>query len=154
MNEVSKGMLLLRKNSKKPVSVTSDGEVFFFKKLTILAEEDIKNIVKSHQDPTLKAPKEPKPAAGEDELADTVLFDFNEKIEKYTDRAEKLFRQLTCELMKYILTDTDGEPLFSEDDDLYSNVDNVYATNFYKAYTHFRSGASGGVVEAEARFQG
>ena len=56
--------------------------------------------------------------------------------------------------MKYLLLDESDKPLFSADDDVYGNLTNVYAENFFKAYTKFRQGAEAGVAETEKRFQG
>ena len=55
--------------------------------------------------------------------------------------------------MKYILVDEVNKPFFDEGDEIYDIVNNVYIETFYKAYTMYRDGTDGSVVEAEKRFQ-
>ena len=69
-------------------------------------------------------------------------------------RSQVAFRRLTCDLIKFLLTDENGKPFFAEEDDIYDLVNNVYAENFFEAYSKFRGGLEGGTVESEKRFQG
>lgn len=148
MNEVSKGILMLRNHASKPVTITKNGDSFTFKKLTMDAEDQIKLIIEKHQDPSLKPPKQP-----EEGCSDEVIDQYVKELDAHTEKTQKLFRRLTCDLMKFMLVDEKGAPLFEESDDLYSVVNNVFAQNFFIAYIEFRGGNSGGVAEAEARFQ-
>lgn len=149
MSEISKGVLALRLHGNKPVKITANGDIFYFKKLTISAEEGIKNIIKSHQDPTLKPPKD-LPEGATDEQREEYM----KEVDDYTDRSQAAFRRLTCDLIKSLLTDENGKPFFAEEDDIYDLVNNVYAENFFEAYSKFRGGLEGGTAEAEKRFQG
>lgn len=148
MAEVSKGIVALRKHGLKPVTVTINGDKFMFKKLTIGAEDQIKDIIKANQDDTLKPPATPPEGSSDD-----VMLEHYKEVDEYSTKAAKLFRRLTCDLMKFMLLDEGGAQLFSEDDDIYDLVNNVYAENFFTAYTKFRNGMSGGVAEADSRFQ-
>jgi hypothetical protein len=149
MSEVSKGVLALRLHGNKPVKIVVKGDVFYFKKLTLSAEEAVKRIIQSHQDPTLKPPKD-LPEGATDEQREEYMREFDD----YTDRSQVAFRRLTCDLIKFLLTDENGKPFFAEEDDIYDLVNNVYAENFFEAYSKFRGGLEGGTAEAEKRFQG
>ena len=151
MSDISKGMLALRKHLGEPVKKEAGGDTFFFMKLTIGNENEIKRLVNLHQDLTLKPPDQPK--KDEDgNIADDVTAKFMKDYGDYTDKSEHLFRMLTADMMKYLLVEKNGAKLFGKDDDVYSNVNNVYAENFFKAYNDFRGLTTGGAPEAEARF--
>ena len=145
---ISKGMLALRKSNGRAERVTVGGETFYFKKLTIQMEEDIDRIVKENQDASLKVPEQPKEGADEDTIRGYV-----EALGDYKQKAAKLFRKLTAEIMKYVLLDETDKAMFDPDDDVYSNLNNVYAENFFRAYTKFRQGAEVNPAAAEDRFQ-
>ena len=146
---VSKGMAALRLSNKRAERISVNGTMFFFKKLTIDMEDELDAIVKANQDPTLKPPEKlPDDASAAD-------------VEKWTDefvafkqKSAKAFRKLTAELMKYLLLDESDAPLFSAEDNVYGELNNVYAESFFKAYTKFRQGMEAGVAETEKRFQG
>ena len=149
MSEVSKGMAALRLSNQRAERVSVGGTMFFFRKLTIDMEDELDAIVKANQDPTLKPPEKPADDAGDDAVAK-----WTDDFVAFKQRSAKAFRKLTAELMKYLLLDESDKPLFSADDDVYGNLNNVYAENFFKAYTKFRQGAEAGVAETEKRFQG
>ena len=148
MSEVSKGMAALRLSNQRAERVSVGGTMFFFRKLTIDMEDELDAIVKANQDPTLKPPEKPADDAGDDAVAK-----WTDDFVAFKQRSAKAFRKLTAELMKYLLLDESDKPLFSADDDVYGNLNNVYAENFFKAYTKFRQGAEAGVAETEKRFQ-
>lgn len=148
MSEVSKGIVALRKHALKPVKITVEGDVFYFKKLTVGDEDEIKKIIFANQDENLKPPK-----VYDDDASTEVISAYYKELDAYSDKATKQFRKLTCVLMKYILTDEHGNPFFNEDDDIFDVVNNVYAERFFKAYGIFKGENSGGVAEAESRFQ-
>jgi len=145
---ISKGMFALQRHGNRPVSITVGGETFYFRKLTISAEEAIKSIIKQHQDSTLKEPVKP-----DDDATEEQLKEYFDAYESYQERTNTQFRKLTCALMKYILVDEVNKPFFDEGDEIYDIVNNVYIETFYKAYTMYRDGTDGSVVEAEKRFQ-
>ena len=148
MSEViSKGMLALRRSNGKAERVVIGGETFYFKKLTIQMEEDLDRIVKENQDATLKVPVQPAEDADEEAVRGYV-----EQLTEYKQRAAKLFRKLTAEIMKYVLLDETDKAMFAPDDDVYNNLNNVYAENFFRAYTKFRQGAEVNPAAAEERF--
>ena len=149
MSEVSKGMAALRHSNQRAERVSVGGTMFFFRKLTIDMEDELDAIVKANQDPTLKPPEKPADDAG-----DVGVAKWTDDFVAFKQRSAKAFRKLTAELMKYLLLDESDKPLFSADDDVYGNLNNVYAENFFKAYTKFRQGAEAGVAETEKRFQG
>ena len=149
MSEVSKGMAALRLSNQRAERVSVGGTMFFFRKLTIDMEDELDAIVKANQDPTLKPPEKPADDAGDDAVAK-----WTDDFVAFKQRSAKAFRKLTAELMKYLLLDESDKPLFNADDDVYGNLNNVYAENFFKAYTKFRQGAEAGVAETEKRFQG
>ena len=152
MNEgtVSKGIATLRKSNTKAERISMGGEMFYFKKLTIGMEEELDKIVRDNQDLTLKAPKQPPADASEE-----VLLSYAEELAAYNQNSAKAFRRLTAEIMKYVLLDESNHPLFEADDDVYTLLNNVYAENFFRAYSKFRTGvnAEAGSAAAEARFQ-
>ena len=145
---VSKGMAALRLSNKRAERIQVNGTMFFFKKLTIDMEDEIDAIVKANQDPTLKPPEKPADNASDEEIAK-----WTDDFVAFKQKSAKAFRKLTAELMKYLLLDECDKPLFGADDDVYGNLNNVYAENFFKAYTKFRQGAEAGVAETEKRFQ-
>lgn len=151
--EVTSGIIALREHMKKPILIEEGGDKFYFKKLVVADDDAIRNIIQSHQDTTLKPPEEPKPAEGEEDVTAEVRDGYFKAVDDFSEKTDKLFRRLTCALMKYILTDSKGNKLFDEDDDIYDLVNNVYAKNFFGAYTRFKNGNFGGVAEAEKRFQ-
>lgn len=146
--EVSKGMLALRQSKQKAERVVIDGTTFYFRKLTIAMEDDLEKIIQSHQNPDLKPPQDPGPTATLEERTA-----FNEAVAAFIRVSERGFRRLTADLMKYILLDESDKPLFDVDDDVYSELDNVYAKRFYRAFTEFRNGTAAGAGGAERRFQ-
>jgi len=148
MSEVSKGILMLRKDATKPVTITKGGQAFTFKKLTMDAEDQIKVIIQAHQDTSLKPPTQPEEGCSED-----VIDQYIKDLDDHSEKTQKLFRRLTCDLMKFMLVDDNGKDMFDEKDDIYPIVNNVFAQNFFNAYMEFRGGNSGGVAEAESRFQ-
>jgi hypothetical protein len=147
-NEVTKGVIALREHLNRPIMVKENGDTFYFKKLTMGAEEEIDKIILAHQDTSLKPPADLTAESTEQEIEQ-----YNKDVVDYTNRVQKALRHLTCALMKYMQTDEKGNPLFAQEDDLYDLVNNVYAQNFFNAYTKFRNGRIGGVAEAEKRFQ-
>lgn len=144
---ISKGMLALRRSNGRAENITVAGETFHFRKLTIGMEEDLDAIVKANQDDTLKVPEKPADDAGED-----AFRAFGEAVVEYRQRAAKAFRKLTAEIMKYVLLDETDKPLFAPEDDVYGTLNNVYAENFFKAYSKFRQGAEVNPAQAEGRF--
>lgn len=146
---VSKGMAALRRSNQRAERVTVAGELFCFRKLTIEMEDELDAIVKANQDPSLKPPEKPADDAGDDAVAKWA-----DDFVAFKQRSAKAFRKLTAELMKYLLLDECDKPLFSPEDDVYGQLNNVYAENFFKAYTKFRQGAEAGVADVEKRFQG
>ena len=145
----SKGMRALRINNGKGVVLVEGGERFCFKKLTIQMEADLNKIVQANQDLSLKAPKEPPADAGEEALRDfsAAFLDFRQK-------SAEVYRRLTAEIMKYVLLEeATNNPLFNVDDDVYSLLNNVYAENFFRAYSKFRQGSEATPAAAERRFQ-
>lgn len=151
MNEttVSKGVAALRKSNCKAERISMGGEMFYFKKLTIGMEEELDAIVKANQDLTLKAPERPAADANEESLRR-----YADDLSEYNQKSAKSFRRLTAEIMKYVLCDESDKPLFEPDDDVYSLLNNVYAENFFRAYSKFRTGvnAEAGSAAAEGRF--
>ena len=145
---VSKGMAALRLSNKRAERISVNGTMFFFKKLTIDMEDELDAIVKANQDPTLKPPSKPA-----DDASDADIEKWTDEFVAFKQKSAKAFRKLTAELMKYLLLDEKDDPLFSADDDVYANLNNVYAESFFKAYTKFRQGAEAGVAETEKRFQ-
>ena len=144
---VSKGMAALRRSNQRAERIVINGETFFFKKLTIDMEDDLDMIVKSNQDPNLKPPKQP----AEDSDTETIA-KWTEEVVAFQQKSAKAFRKLTAELMKYLLLDESDKPLFDPEDDVYGNLNNVYAENFFRAYNKFRQGAEGVPASAEGKF--
>lgn len=148
MSEVSKGMLALRQSGKKVEVIVMGGERFCFKRLTIAMEEEIDAIVKANQDTSLKAPTPPAEDAGED-----AVREYTEAFIAFKQKAAANGRRLTAELMRYLMVEeASGNPLFTADDDIYANLNNVYAESFYRAYIKFRHGAEATPAAAEGRF--
>ena len=151
MNEttVSKGVAALRRSNCKAERISMGGETFYFRKLTIGMEEELDAIVRANQDLTLKAPERPAADASEENLRR-----YAEELSTYNQQSAKSFRRLTAEIMKYVLCDENDKALFEPDDDVYSLLNNVYAENFFRAYSKFRTGANveAGSAAAEARF--
>ena len=145
---VSKGLAALRLNNRRAERISVNGTMFYFRKLTIDMEDELDAIVKANQDPSLKPPQKLADDAPEADQAKWV-----DEFVAFKQKSAKAFRKLTAELMKYLLLDEKDEPLFSADDDVYANLNNVYAETFFKAYTKFRQGAEAGVAETEKRFQ-
>ena len=148
VTEISKGMLALRRSNGRAERITINGETFYFKKLTIGMEEQLDQIVKDNQDDSIKMPERPADDAGE------------EAMKQYTDafvdckqRAAKAFRKLTAEIMKFVLLDEGDKPLFAPEDPVFENLNNVYAENFFRAYSKFRQGTEVSPAAAEERFQ-
>jgi len=148
MSEISKGMVALRRSNMKAEVVEIGGERFYFKRLTIAMEEELDRIVKANQDESLKPPIEPGKDA--DEEAQKA---YAQAVVDFQQRAAKVFRKLTAEIMKYVLLDESDKPLFAPEDDVYENLNNVYAKKFFQAYTKFRNGAEASPAAAEKRFQ-
>lgn len=145
---VSKGMAALRLSNKRAERIQVNGVMFFFKKLTIDMEDEIDAIVKANQDPTLKPPEKlPDDASAAD------MEKWTDEFVAYKQKSAKVFRKLTAELMKYLMLDESDNPMFAPEDDVYGNLNNVYAETFHKAYLKFRQGAEAGVAETEKRFQ-
>lgn len=147
MSEISKGMLALRRSNDRAERVVVGGDTFYFKKLTISMEEELDQIVKKNQDDTLKVPERPA-----DDAKEADVRAWGEALVDYKLRAAKAFRKLTAEIMKYVLLDETDKPLFTEDDDVYGQLNNVFAENFFKAYNKFRSGAEVNPAKAEEKF--
>ena len=148
MNEVSKGMAALRLSNQRAERVSVGGTMFYFRKLTINMEDELDAIVKANQDPTLKPPEKPA-----DDAPDDVVAKWTDDFVEFKQRSAKSFRKLTAELMKYLLLDECDKPLFTAEDDVYGNLNNVYAENFFKAYSKFRNGVEAGAADPEKRFQ-
>lgn len=144
---VSKGMLALRRSKGKAERIVIGGDTFYFKKLTIDQEDEIEAIVKRHQDPDLKPPAQPEKDADEQTVAK-----YTEDFLAYRRKAEKNFRKLTADLMKFVLLDETDKQMFDPEDDVYGELDNVYAEKFFTAYGKFRQGAQAAAAEAEQRF--
>ncbi|MDY0015614.1 MAG: hypothetical protein RBS13_05330 [Bacteroidales bacterium] len=94
-----------------------------------------------------------EPAKPDDNATEEQVKEYLDAYESYQERTNTQFRKLTCALMKYILVDEVNKHFFDEGDDIYDIVNNVYIETFYKAYTMYRDGTDGSVVEAEKRFQ-
>ena len=144
---VSKGLCALRKSNTSPERISVDGEMFYFKKLTIDMEDELDAIVKESQNPDLKPPERP----AEDASFDAIR-KFEEDVLAYRQEAAKSFRKLTAKIMMFVLTDEDGKPFFSPDDDVYGLLNNVYAEKFSRAYMKFRQGSEATPAAAETRF--
>ena len=144
---VSKGLLTLRKSNMSPERVQIDGEMFYFKKLTIDMEDELDSIVKDSQNPNLKPPERPAENA---EIE--AIRKFEEEFLAYRQEAAKTFRQLTAKIMKFVLTDEAGKAFFAPEDDVYGLLNNVYAEKFSRAYMKFRQGSEATPAAAEARF--
>ena len=144
---IGKGMLALQRSNAKAEKITIGGETFYFKKLTIAMEEELDRIVKENQDDTLKVPERPADDAGEE-----AFRAFEDALIEYKQRAAKAFRKLTAEIMKYVLMDDENKPLFAPEDEVYENLNNVYAECFFRAYGKFRQGAEVNPATAEERF--
>lgn len=149
MSTISKGMAALQRSNNRAEKITIGGETFMFKRLTIGMEDELDRIIKDNQDDTLKPPAEPPQDAGED-----AIKAYGEAAVEFQNKAAKVFRKLTAELMKYILLDETDKPLFAPEDDVYGTLNNVYAKNFFAAYTRFRNGTEATPAAAEKRFQG
>ena len=149
MSEISKGMLALRKSNDRAERVVVDGNTFYFKKLTIAMEAELDRIIKDNQDDTLKPPERPA-----DDSTDAVIKAWAEEMVAFKQKSDRAFRKLTAEIMKYILLDETDKPLFAPEDEVYENVNNVFAASFFKAYNQFRNGAEANPAAAEKRFQG
>ena len=145
----SKGLLALRKSNNSPERISVEGEMFFFKKLTISMEDELDAIVRENQSTELKPPAEPAPDASAEEVKA-----FQAAFLAYRQEAAKAFRRLTAKIMDYVLVDETGKPFFAPEDDIYGLLNNVYAEKFYKAYLKFRQGAEATPAAAEARFPG
>ena len=145
---VSKGMAALRRSNQRAERIKIGDDTFCFRKLTIDMEDALDAIVKANQDPSLKPPEKPADDAG-----DEAFVKWTEDFVEFKQKSAKVFRKLTADLMKYLLLDETDKPLFDENDDVYSNLNNVYAESFFKAYTKFRNGAEAGVADTERRFQ-
>lgn len=148
---VSKGMLALRRSKNKAERIEVGGEMFYFRKLTVDLEDAIDVIIKRFQMPDLKPPA---PLEKGQENDTDLVRKFQEDCLEYKRSAERNFRKLTAELMRFCLLDECDKPLFDETDDVYSNLDNVYAEKFFRAYTKLRQGAQAEAAAAEARFPG
>ena len=144
---VTKGMVFLRKHAGKPVAIKVGDDEFYFRKLTQSVDEQVNSIITSHQDATLKSPKEPEEGATEKELET-----YYKQVDAYSEKSSKIFRNLTCELMRIMLVDEKSNRLFGDDDDIAGEMNNVLAQNFFTAFTNYRNGFTGGVVEAQSRF--
>jgi hypothetical protein len=144
---IGKGMLALQRSNAKAEKITIGGETFYFKKLTIAMEEELDRIVKENQDDTLKVPERPADDAGEE-----AFRAFADALIEHKQRAAKAFRKLTAEIMKYVLMDDENKPLFAPEDEVYENLNNVYAECFFRAYGKFRQGAEVNPATAEERF--
>ena len=144
---VSKGMLALRRSKSRAEKITVGGETFYFRKLTIDQEDHIEEIVKRHQDPSVKVPPQPEQGADQEAVAA-----YTEAFIAYKRNAERNFRRLTADLMKFCLLDETDKPMFEPEDDVYTELDNVYAEKFFTAYGKFRQGAQAAAAEAEQRF--
>lgn len=154
MSEISKGMLALRKSRSKAERIEVGGDMFYFRRLTIELEDSLEEIIKRHQDPSLKAPP---PLSKEDEADPEKVRAWTEQFGAVKRATEKLFRRLTAELMKFLLLDETDKPLFSEEDTvdaIFDGLDNVYAGKFFQAYMELRQGAQTKAAGAGDRFRG
>lgn len=148
MNDTpSKGLLALRKSNSAPERISVDGEMFFFRKLTISMEDELDAIVRENQNTDLKPPADLSPEASAEEIKA-----FQSALLTYRQEAERSFRRLTAKIMAYVLVDETGKAFFSPDDDIYGLLNNVYAAKFYKAYLKFRQGSEATPAAAESRF--
>ena len=77
---------------------------------------------------------------------------YYKQVDAYSEKSSKIFRNLTCELMRIMLVDEKSNRLFGDDDDIAGEMNNVLAQNFFTAFTNYRNGFTGGVVEAQSRF--
>ena len=148
-NEKSKGIAALRRSLMRAERVNIDGEMFYFRKLTIAQEQELDDLVKSHQRKDLVPPKDlEKDSTVEQQqayVADLMV---------YKQECNKAFRKVTAEIMKYVLLDETNAPFFDQADDVYNELDNVYAEKFLRAYTKFRQGTEAAAAGSEARFPG
>lgn len=154
-NQVSKGLRAIRLSNRKPEKHIMGGDVFYFKRLTIAMEEELDDLVRSGQDDNLAMPE--APIVGEDGNMDPVeLKEYDKKLAEFMRGTNRVFRRITAEIMKYVLVDETGAPFFSEADtvdNIFEQLDNVYAENFFKAYQKFRGMGEANVANAETRFQ-
>lgn len=147
MSEISKGMLALRKSNTRAERVVVGGDTFYFRKLTIAMEEELDLIIKNNQDETLKMPEQPAENSEE-----AVIRKWANDMLEFKQRSNKVFRKLTAEIMRYVLLDEGDKPLFTPEDDIFADLDNVYAATFFKAYNKFRNGAEVNPAVAEDKF--
>lgn len=147
MSEISKGMLALRKSNTRAERVVVGGDTFYFRKLTIAMEEELDLIIKNNQDETLKVPEQPAENSEE-----AVIRKWANDMLEFKQRSNKVFRKLTAEIMRYVLLDEGDKPLFTPEDDIFADLDNVYAATFFKAYNKFRNGAEVNPAVAEDKF--
>lgn len=147
MSEISKGMLALRKSNTRAERVVVGGDTFYFRKLTIAMEEELDLIIKNNQDETLKMPEQPAENSEE-----AVIRKWANDMLEFKQRSNKVFRNLTAEIMRYVLLDEGDKPLFTPEDDIFADLDNVYAATFFKAYNKFRNGAEVNPAVAEDKF--
>lgn len=148
MSVPSSGMLALRKSNAGGERVTIDGEMFIFKRLTIEDEERLEVIIREHQ---VNEPE--KPADLKEDATETEVEAYIEAFNEYSRQSARAFRNLTADIMKYVLLDASHKPFFREDEDVAKELNNVYAEKFFKAYNKFRGGAEAGSADAERRFQ-
>lgn len=144
---VSKGITALRRSTMRPERITVDGEMFYFRKLTIAQEEELDALIKANQRTDLIPPKEPEKDATVDQIRT-----YTEEVLAHRQETAKAFRKMTAEIMKFILCDETNSPFFSPEDDVLADLDNVYAEKFLKAYTTFRNGSEASAGGAEGRF--
>lgn len=144
---ITKGMVFLRKHAGKPVAIKVGDDEFYFRKLTQSVDEQLNRIITSHQDASLKAPKEPPEDATEKEFEE-----YYKQFDAYSVKSSEVFRNLTCEIMRIMLVDDKNNRMFGDDDDIASDMNNVLAQNFFTAFSSYRNGFTGGVVEAQSRF--
>lgn len=147
MSEISKGMLALRKSNGRAERIVVGGDTFYFRKLTIAMEEELDLIIKNNQDETLKMPEQPAENSEE-----AVIRKWANDMLEFKQRSNKVFRKLTAEIMRYVLLDEGDKPLFTPEDDIFADLDNVYAATFFKAYNKFRNGAEVNPAVAEDKF--
>ena len=145
--QVSKGIAALRRSNNKPQKITIDGETFYFRRMTIDQEDALDLIIRSHQDSTLREPA--SPPEGSD---DSAWESYEQALAEYRVKANKAFRRLTADIMKFILTDENGGTIFLPEDDVYTLLDNVYASCFHRAYIAFRQGGEVSSAAVEQRF--
>ena len=154
-NSPSKGILALRVSKTKAERITVEGETFFFRRLTIGMEEQLELIVRANQRDDLVEP--PLPVEGEDgTISPEAAKEYAERLSEFNREANRAFRRITAEIMRFVLVDEHGKDFFSESDTTEEIVDllnNVYANKFFKAYTKFREGSEVSVTNAESRFQ-